>query len=64
MIEFGNPDGAILGVITSSMTFGSVFGIPLVPYFNDRWGRKPGIIVGSVIVILGVAIQTAAINSK
>ncbi|EEU34432.1 uncharacterized protein NECHADRAFT_87037 [Fusarium vanettenii 77-13-4] len=60
--RFGNPDGAILGVITSSMTFGSMFGIPLVPYFNDRWGRKPGIVLGSVIVILGVAIQTAAIN--
>ena len=44
--------------------FGAVFSIPLVAYFNDRFGRKAAIILGTIFAIIGVALQTAAINSK
>jgi MFS family permease len=44
--------------------FGSVFAIPFVAWFNDRYGRKAAIILGTLFCIVGVALQTAAINSK
>lgn len=36
--------------------------LPIVPWVNDRFGRKHSITIGSAIIIVGVAIQTAAIN--
>ncbi|KAH8173745.1 sugar transporter domain-containing protein [Sarocladium implicatum] len=59
---FDHPDGAILGLISSMMNIGSVASIPIVPYCNDRWGRRICIITGSLIVVGGVIIQTAAVN--
>lgn len=34
----------------------------MIPYFNDRWGRKFSVILGSFIVTAGVILQTAAVN--
>ena len=36
--------------------------LPIVPYVNDRVGRKHSITIGSVIIFIGVVIQTASIN--
>lgn len=46
------------------MNIGSVASIPLVPFCNDRWGRKFCIVLGSIIVVAGVILQTAAVNRK
>lgn len=55
--------GAILGIVTASFNIGAVSGIPLIPFFNDRYGRKFCVVFGSVLISIGVIIQTAAINS-
>jgi MFS family permease len=34
-----------------------------VAWFNDRYGRKAAIILGTCFCIVGVALQTSAINS-
>ena len=62
LTDFDHPDGAMLGLISSMMNVGSVASIPIVPYCNDRWGRRLCIIIGSLIVVGGVIIQTAAVN--
>jgi len=41
---------------------GSVVALPVVPWVNDRYGRKLSIVLGSLIVVVGVVIQTAAVN--
>ncbi|KAH0836146.1 hypothetical protein AYO21_04845 [Fonsecaea monophora] len=59
---FGNPNGALLGVITAAFSIGAVVAVPLVPYVNDRFGRKPCIVFGSVIIVIGAVLQAAAVD--
>ncbi|KAH8588903.1 MFS transporter [Bisporella sp. PMI_857] len=60
--HFGYPEKATLGLISASMAIGSVAAVPSIPYLNDRWGRRFSVILGSIIVAIGVVIQSAAIN--
>lgn len=60
--HFNNPHGAILGIVTASFNLGAVSGIPLIPWMNDRYGRKCCVIFGSILIAIGVVLQTAAIN--
>ncbi|KAF5661358.1 lactose permease [Fusarium circinatum] len=60
--HFGHPEKATLGLISASMAIGSVAAVPIIPYLNDRWGRKMSVILASIIVTIGVIIQTASIN--
>ncbi|KAH7006836.1 general substrate transporter [Ilyonectria destructans] len=60
--HYGNPHGATLGVMTSSLAIGTAFGVLYMPFFNDRFGRRFCVILGSVIVAIGVVLQTCAVN--
>lgn len=91
--DFGNPQGAILGLITAAFSIGAVLSLPIVPYVcisktkrissnavqqnlvltcfsfsfgqtNDRIGRKHSITLGSLIIVVGVILQTASVNSQ
>jgi MFS family permease len=62
--DYNNPDGYILGIISAMMNFGSVAAIPFVPFCNDRWGRRFVILLGSFSALVGIAIQTGAINRE
>lgn len=42
---------------------GSVAAIPFVGPAIDTWGRRCGMFIGSVIIILGVIIQVACVNN-
>ncbi|KIW72334.1 hypothetical protein PV04_00534 [Phialophora macrospora] len=59
---FNSPNGALLGVMTAAFSIGAACAVPLVPYVNDRFGRKVCIIVGSVIITIGAILQTAAVD--
>jgi sugar porter (SP) family MFS transporter len=59
---FGHPTGAILGLLGSSMSLGSIIGLIAVPWVCDRLGRKKGVILGSSILVVGVALQAGAAN--
>jgi hypothetical protein len=63
-LDFDNPQGAILGIITAAFSLGAVGAIPAVPWFNDRFGRKASIKLGSVFILIGVIVQTASVNSE
>lgn len=59
---FHHPHSSILGVFNSSMSLGSILGLPLIPPMIDGLGRKFGVIFGSVIVIIGGGLQAGSIN--
>ena len=63
-LDFNNPQGAVLGVINAAFSIGAVLALPVVPYINDRVGRKHSITIGSVIILVGVVLQTASVNSE
>ncbi|TKA51796.1 hypothetical protein B0A55_11054, partial [Friedmanniomyces simplex] len=43
-------------------SIGAVVALPIVPYVNDRVGRKHSITIGSAIIVVGAILQTAAVN--
>lgn len=51
---------AMLGFISSSYQLGSVFGVPVAPFLNQRFGRRWSIMVGSLIMSAGAIIQCFA----
>ncbi|KAH8895526.1 MFS transporter [Thozetella sp. PMI_491] len=59
---FGSPSGATLGILSASYNLGGLISLPVVPYVNDRLGRKHSITIGSVILVIGVVLQASAIN--
>ncbi|KAM5344109.1 hypothetical protein ACJ41O_012646 [Fusarium nematophilum] len=58
------PTGAYLGWITAIYWLGNGFSTPLAAWVSNRWGRKPGIYVGYLFLVLGVGMQAAAQNEK
>lgn len=63
-VDFGHPTGALLGVLNTSYNLGSLITLPIIPWVNDTLGRKHSITIGSIVLCIGVAIQSSAINSK
>lgn len=59
---FHHPEGALLGLFGCIMAVGSIVAIPFVPYIADGLGRRWGIIIGCVIMLLGVVLQSAAVD--
>ena len=61
---FDNPNGSILGVLTAAFNIGAVLALPVVPYCNDRWGRKFCVVFGSILTTIGAILQGASVNSE
>ncbi|KAK0109484.1 hypothetical protein ONS95_002176 [Cadophora gregata] len=59
---FGHPTGTRLGVLNASYNLGGLISLPLVPWVNDRFGRRNSIALGSIILMCGVVVQSAAQN--
>ena len=59
---FNNPQGSTLGIFNAIQSIGGIVGLPFAPILADRVGRRATIFVGACIMIIGVAIQTAAQN--
>lgn len=62
--DFHRPNGALLGLVTAAFSIGAALALPLVPYVNDRFGRKACILVGSFIIMVGAILQAASVNGK
>ncbi|KAI8653490.1 MFS domain-containing protein [Fusarium keratoplasticum] len=60
--DFDNPTGARLGVLNTMQIIGAVVCLPIVPYIADRFGRRLPVFAGSLLALLGTALQTAATN--
>ncbi|EPE31360.1 MFS general substrate transporter [Glarea lozoyensis ATCC 20868] len=52
----------LLGFVSSCYQLGSILGVPVAPYVNQRFGRRWAIMSGSVIMIIGAIIQGFAQN--
>ncbi|KAK5175399.1 uncharacterized protein LTR77_000538 [Saxophila tyrrhenica] len=61
---FNDPSGSLLGLYGSIFSIGSLCGLPFAPYIADRWGRKPTIWAGCMVLFLGVAVQAASIDFR
>ncbi|OOO09787.1 sugar transporter [Aspergillus oryzae] len=59
---FDHPSGSLLGILSAIMSLGSLAALPAVPYTADLLGRRMGILIGCLIMILGVVLQTISAN--
>ncbi|ORY67792.1 lactose permease [Pseudomassariella vexata] len=59
---FGNPRGASLGLMSAIMALGSICSTPVAPWVADRFGRRWGITVGSLVMIAGAIMQCESKN--
>ncbi|KAI0074450.1 hexose transporter [Panus rudis PR-1116 ss-1] len=59
---FDNPAGGRLGLLNAIQNIGSLAGYPFAPYASDILGRRPAIWIGATIMLVAVALQTAAQN--
>ncbi|KAF7552854.1 hypothetical protein G7Z17_g4031 [Cylindrodendrum hubeiense] len=59
---FGQPRGALLGIMSAILALGCVVATPFVSMVGDRHGRRAGIFVGSVIMATGGILQGASVH--
>jgi MFS family permease len=59
---FHNPGSATRGLLNAIQSVGSIVALPITPYIADIAGRRAGVITGCCIMIIGVILQSAAIN--
>src|ERR1700710_1531825 len=59
---FHHPSPATRGLLNAIMSVGSILALPITPYIADIFGRRVGVITGCLIMIVGVVIQSAAVN--
>lgn len=60
----GYPEGALKGIIAAAYSLGAILSLPLIPWINDRFGRRWSIFGGSVIMVIGALIQGFAAHGK
>ena len=48
--------------MTAAYSLGALLSLPFIPIIVDRLGRRKSIVLGSFVMLLGVALQTAAVN--
>ena len=58
----GKPSTSETGGIVSSFTGGAILGSLSIVFLADRFGRKLTVFIGSVISVLGCALQGGAVN--
>jgi MFS family permease len=61
---FNHPQGALLGLFGSIFSIGALTGLPFAPLIADRFGRRPAIAVGCVMLFVGAATQSMATDFK
>jgi len=61
---FDHPTGSLLGLFNCIMSVGSLAALPVVPYIADILGRRAGIMIGCIIMIVGVILQSISINFR
>ncbi|KAJ3480655.1 hypothetical protein NLI96_g8199 [Meripilus lineatus] len=44
----------------AAQVIGSILGLPFSPYLSDNLGRRPTLFIGSVVMLVGVALQAAS----
>lgn len=60
--HFHHPSNSQLGLLNAIMSVGGIISLPLFPWIADNYGRRIGIIIGCVIAIVGVVLQTIGVT--
>jgi sugar porter (SP) family MFS transporter len=60
--SFHDPSPAARGLLNAIMSVGSIVALPITPYIADILGRRIGIMIGCVIMIIGVLLQSLGFN--
>ncbi|EXJ78445.1 hypothetical protein A1O1_08845 [Capronia coronata CBS 617.96] len=55
--QFGHPQGSTIGLFTAILQIGSFSALPVSPYIADKFGRRLGVAVGCVVIIIGAILQ-------
>lgn len=58
--EFGNPKGAMLGLVNAAQPIGGVIILPASGYLSDTFGRKKTLTLGLIGVIVATIIQATS----
>lgn len=56
--HFNHPKGGKIGILNAIMAIGSLSAIPFVPYTADFLGRRIAILIGCIIMLVGVVLQS------
>ncbi|CAJ2503064.1 Uu.00g104580.m01.CDS01 [Anthostomella pinea] len=59
---FGHPEGAMLGLVNAAQSIGSVASIPFIGNLADRYGRKPVLLAGIIMIIVATVIQASSFS--
>ncbi|KAJ6014882.1 hypothetical protein N7540_009473 [Penicillium herquei] len=59
---FGNPTGAVLGVVNAAQSIGSVISLPFIGILSDRIGRRLTLLSGTIVIIIASIIQAASVK--
>ncbi|KAJ3999448.1 hypothetical protein F5050DRAFT_1709706 [Lentinula boryana] len=54
---FHYPTGKVLGLINCAQNIGGLIGLPITPFASDGLGRRLTLIIGSIVMLGGVALQ-------
>ncbi|RCK63069.1 Lactose permease [Candida viswanathii] len=60
--KMGQPSGAVLGALSNGVVFGGFISAAFASWFCDRYGRKPGVILGQTVSVIGSVLQGASTN--
>jgi MFS family permease len=61
-LDMDNPSNSTLGLLNAIMSVGGTIGVFAGPPASDILGRKKAIVLGSLIMLLGVGLQSGARN--
>ena len=59
---FDHPSGSILGLVNAAQSIGSVLALPIVGTLSDKFGRKPVLLAGIILICIAAGIQAGSIN--
>ncbi|TFK32678.1 general substrate transporter [Crucibulum laeve] len=59
---YHSPRSTLLGLMSAIYSLGAICALPIVPYVTDGLGRRNAILLGSVLMVIGAVLQTAAQN--
>ena len=62
--DFNHPSGSLLGLFACIMSIGSLVALPVVPYTADILGRRMGVVIGCLIMVMGVVLQSISVNFR
>lgn len=61
--RFNNPGPSLLGFFVSSYEVGAMIGAAYIFLFGDRFGRKPNVVTGEIIISVGAVLQASAYST-